>query len=488
MVSPAALGRGLRTVARNGDIFTTVHNFIVHLLIFSYDMRSQLTDANITNIGGSPWAAKYIYHDNGNMAYRIIQSDSQSFSYTGHQMTNADGNTLDYDENGNLVSSSHESQVTSHEYNWDGKLRSATKAGAEINLKYDPYGNRIKKTSSVSGTRKYIVDIVGDLPVILVVLDNSQNILNRYIYSNSQIVAQHDVTDNNKLYFYLNDRLGSVRMLMDTDGAVQHSYTYNPFGEVLESGHGSQAPNNCFMFTGQYYDSEIDEYYLRARQYDPYIYRFTSRDSIIGQFEQPLTLHTYLYCINDPVNRIDLTGELALLSSNLMGNMWRAAVRNAMWGAISGALSDANKGFEEAILGAARGFAGGFAGGAIYAGSLSSIGYVSKFLSPQIAANMMKYAPFVSGGIGSAVNTLITSMGEEAFITEMFSSVLVGSVFGGTGIPLSDWLPQGLDMPNMSKNMAGLTTETLQFLFNIALAMTIKPEVDTLDRIGEEMQ
>ena len=67
-------------------------------------------------------------------------------------------------ENGQLTTgASSESLV----YNWDGKLRSATKAGAKINLKYDPYGNRIYKKSG-STKRKYIVDITGDLSAIRV--------------------------------------------------------------------------------------------------------------------------------------------------------------------------------------------------------------------------------------------------------------------------------------------------------------------------------
>jgi len=83
-------------------------------------------------------------------------------------------------------------------------------------------------------------------------------------------------------------------------------YTYNPFGEVLET---DGTLDNGFMFAGQFYDSEIQQYYLRARDYNPHIYRFTARDPVDGQFEQPITLHKYLYCGNDPVNRIDLTGS-----------------------------------------------------------------------------------------------------------------------------------------------------------------------------------
>lgn len=242
------------------------------------------------------------------MASRTIQSDSQSFYYTGHQMTGATSDenfTLTWDKNGQMTKLPDDSVTTELVWNWDGKLRSATKGGTTINLKYDPMGNRIYKNSSEAGAHKYIVDIVGDLPVILMVLDDSQNVLKKYIYANSQIVAQHDVNDNNKLYFYLHDRLGSVRQLINTSGNVVRLYTYNPFGETLET-NGSFA--NPFRFSGQFFDDEIDEYYLRARQYDPYIYRFTSRDPVQGKFEEPLTLHKYLYCGNNPINCTDPRG------------------------------------------------------------------------------------------------------------------------------------------------------------------------------------
>jgi len=75
----------------------------------------------------------------------------------------------------------------------------------------------------------------------------------------------------------LHDRLGSVRQIIDTSGNVKNRYTYRPFGESYDDeGEVEETITNPFKFTGQYYDSEIDEYYLRARQYDPHIGRFTS--------------------------------------------------------------------------------------------------------------------------------------------------------------------------------------------------------------------
>jgi len=88
-----------------------------------------------------------------------------------------------------------------------------------------------------------------------------------YIYADRQIIAQHDGEMSDDKYFYLRDRLGSVRLVIDDDeGDVVKYYTYEPFGEVIDD---DGTFDNAFRFTGQYYDSEIQEYYLRARQYNP---------------------------------------------------------------------------------------------------------------------------------------------------------------------------------------------------------------------------
>ncbi|MFX0066909.1 MAG: RHS repeat-associated core domain-containing protein, partial [Candidatus Hermodarchaeota archaeon] len=132
------------------------------------------------------------------------------------------------------------------------------------------------------------------------------------IYANGQVLSRHDGDYSAPRYFYIHDRLGSVRQIIDSSSNVKNHYIYEPFGELLDS-ETQETISNPFKFTGQYYDSEINQYYLRARQYDPHIYRFTSRDPILGQYKEPLTLHRYLYCLSNPVNRTDLTGEYTVL-------------------------------------------------------------------------------------------------------------------------------------------------------------------------------
>jgi len=148
---------------------------------------------------------------------------------------------------------------------------------------------------------------VGDLPVILMELNTSGTVMKSYIYENSRIIAQRNGGQTAAKYFYVNDRLGSVRQVLNDTGSVVRNYTYSPFGQVLEQG-GSF--DNPFMFTGQWFDDEISQYCLRARMYDPALMRFTSRDPVRGKFKNPLALHVYLYCLNDPINATDPSGEL----------------------------------------------------------------------------------------------------------------------------------------------------------------------------------
>lgn len=240
------------------------------------------------------------------MGSRTINSGTQTnFAYTGNMMASADGNEtfgLSYDENGRLITGYDSTQFT---FNWDNKLRSAEKGSTSIGLKYDPMGNRIYKNSSEAGQRKYIVDVVGELPVILMELDSNFNVVKSYVYGNAQVIAMYDGAQetNTDKYFYMHDRLGSVRELIDRIGAVVLMYTYNPFGELLASNEG-QAPSNCFKFTG--------------------------RDPILGKFEEPLTLHKYLYCGNNPLNGIDPQGLWTLyLTGTAMGSFGLSGVRQS---------------------------------------------------------------------------------------------------------------------------------------------------------------
>ena len=292
-------------------------NTVTHALDYAYDMRSQLLSADITNIGGSTWSADYDYRKDGNIDSETVAGSSAEFDYDGDLMTDKGNDSLTWDLNGRMITG----VTSSLTYNWDSKLQSGSAGGDSIDVKYAPGFDRVYKESTVSETTtksKYIVDPTGDLSLILLEIDPDENdpndaISKTYIYANSQVIAQHDGYYEDDIYFYLHDRLGSVRQVIDTSANVKNKYVYQPFGESFSS---EQAENvsNDFMFTGQYFDSEIEQYYLRARQYEPILYRFTSRDPYEGTFEKPGELHRYLYCLNGPINAIDPSGEVLTMT------------------------------------------------------------------------------------------------------------------------------------------------------------------------------
>lgn len=137
---------------------------------------------------------------------------------------------------------------------------------------YTPDGVRIAKKriwNLGSYWHKYIVDTTGDLPKILLVLDANDNnaILKTYIHANNQILCQHDGDVNSPRYFYLHDRLGSVRQIINSSGTVENCYYYTPWGGTTGS-ETDETVSNWYGWAGYLSDEEISSYYCNARQYN----------------------------------------------------------------------------------------------------------------------------------------------------------------------------------------------------------------------------
>ena len=65
-----------------------------------------------------------------------------------------------------------------------------------------------------------------------------------------------------------------------------------------------EAVPNRFKYTGQQLDPITQQYYLRARFYNPVIARFTQEDTYRGD-----GLNLYAYCTNNPICYVDPTGH-----------------------------------------------------------------------------------------------------------------------------------------------------------------------------------
>ena len=95
--------------------------------------------------------------------------------------------------------------------------------------------------------------------------------------------------------------------LTQEHGTAIRSYDYDAFGNEKNM---DPVDINPFRYCGEYFGRETGTYYLRARDYDPGVGRFTTEDRCRGNMSDPLSLNLYTYCKNNPIKYIDPSGNI----------------------------------------------------------------------------------------------------------------------------------------------------------------------------------
>ena len=111
----------------------------------------------------------------------------------------------------------------------------------------------------------------------------------------------------NSCHYYIQDYLGSNRMVVNKSGAVEQITHYYPYGGVI--GGIDNTPNlQPYKFEGMEFDRTygLDWYDIHARQYDPVVPSWHKMDPLAEKY---YWLSPYAYCINNPVNSIDIDGR-----------------------------------------------------------------------------------------------------------------------------------------------------------------------------------
>ncbi|MDD9897404.1 MAG: hypothetical protein OXU45_00225, partial [Candidatus Melainabacteria bacterium] len=211
-----------------------------------------------------------------------------------------DGTSYSYDPNGNLVSKTKAQKTTHYSYDELGNLLSVTKSGTQIEYIVDGNNRRIAKKLNGLVVQRLLYK--NQLEPIAE-LDAAGNVITRYIYGEKSHVPAYMIKAGKK-YRIVSDHLGSVRLVVDlTTGSVVQRLDYDEFGNVTrDSNPGFQA----FGFAGGLYDRDTGLVKFGARDYDPEIGRWISKDPILFNGGQ---VNLYIYVGGDSVNSIDITGE-----------------------------------------------------------------------------------------------------------------------------------------------------------------------------------
>ncbi|MFG6410656.1 MAG: RHS repeat-associated core domain-containing protein [Bacteroides acidifaciens] len=128
-------------------------------------------------------------------------------------------------------------------------------------------------------------------------LENDKGMI-RYIRGYDLIASDADCA--RMYYHYASDELGSITYVVAGED-ILNRYEYDAWGNLTLC---EETVENRFKFNGQQHDPISQQYYLRARYYNPVIGRFTQEDTYRGD-----GLNLYVYCRNNPVYYADPSGH-----------------------------------------------------------------------------------------------------------------------------------------------------------------------------------
>lgn len=333
---------------------------------FTYDAQDRLTEVCFAvgcNGVADPLAIRYGYDQVGNRTSESRFRGTTTYAYdVADQLLTTSGPagtvTYAYDANGN------QTQAGNQTFTYDRANRLAT-AGSTT-YTYDGDGKRLEASSLGSKTR-YLWDTIWSLPQLALERDGSGNLVRRYVHGNDLI----SMRSGGKDFYYHYDGLGSVSDLTSSTGAPQWSYSYEPFGASRSAlPLDLSAPANPMRFTGQYLDA-TGLYHMRARQMDPTLGRFTTRDPIPPKIFAPC-VSNYVYANNTPTSMIDPAGLEACQverGGESPGAYWNIRSHMGFWDqqAAAGASSD------NALVGFFQWGAGKVLGGALDISGLDTV-------------------------------------------------------------------------------------------------------------------
>lgn len=106
---------------------------------------------------------------------------------------------------------------------------------------------------------------------------------------------------------------GDVIALLDETGTPAFTYTYDAWGNVQITQNHQLAEFNPLLYRGYVYDFETGLYYLQSRYYNPEWGRFINADAYAATGQGLVGNNTFAYCLNNPVSRVDTSGQASAL-------------------------------------------------------------------------------------------------------------------------------------------------------------------------------
>lgn len=287
---------------------------------YEYDSIGQLirADDHIMGVtttyeydsGGNVISKKYcnLNEKNGSKKEIILSYDNKLWN---DQLTSYDGELIIYDEIGNPIS------YKNNTYKWTNgrQLEEYENELYKITYSYNDMGYRQvktvydKETENIMYQYNYywgdgfviaytLTDYTALIPTVDTVVYQYDDNMNIYSY----------IVNGKDAYIYEKNAVGDIIGIYN-NGKCVGKYHYDELGRIYTIFSNECASKyNQLYYRSYMYDVETELYYLQSRYYSPEWGRFLNADIYVDTGSGLLGTNMYIYCDNDPINKIDPTG------------------------------------------------------------------------------------------------------------------------------------------------------------------------------------
>ena len=259
---------------------------------YTYDSINQLI-----NVKYPDYEEQLFYDKAGNRSKRIVNDVTEHYLYDKRnrlirqvfqQPTGTTAKHYIYDNAGSLMNDGEKV------YKNDGfnRVTQVTNKKGQVQInRYDAEGLRYEMEEN----KKLVQFIFNENREVVV--EKSNDNFNRLIRSYDLWASECE--PEKTWYHYASDEQGSIVFITDEE-KICNKYDYDVWGNLTTC---EEIIPNRYLYTGQQFDQITQQYYLRARYYNPVIARFTQEDIYRGD-----GLNLYTYCDNNSVIYYDPSG------------------------------------------------------------------------------------------------------------------------------------------------------------------------------------
>ena len=305
------------------------HTSVGNLLSFSYERDSlgRITEVRETVLQEEePVSTGYTYQIHRGWLAQVTkpgETKTYSFDVNGNRqdsgvvhdaqdrLTQWNGETFEYDDFGSLERRTSLDAERTFTYDVWGNLHEVqttdSDTGSQTTITYGTDGHNRRISKSVDGALRWKALYRSSLqPAAWIKMnDDGTQEVTHFVYATGRNSPDLMIRDS-RVYWLIVDHVGSVRRVVDVStGAELQQIDYDAWGQITnEVGAGFQP----FAFGGGILDRDTGLVRFGARDYDPRLGRWTTKDPL--RFDGGST-NLYQYANGDPVNFVDPGGRIA---------------------------------------------------------------------------------------------------------------------------------------------------------------------------------